>query len=92
MKENAGQMVTRCVLPKQLPIEHVRKPGQGMPVAGMTRAKCPEHILPRQPTLHVGIRSDVVRVVIVDETIQSGDPIYRERDGTQRQAHRQRKR
>src|SRR4051794_7236572 len=40
-----------------------------MPIAGVPRSEGPNHIRPTQAGLNVRIRSDVVRVIVIDEFV-----------------------
>ena len=60
---------------KELHVEHVREPGQRVPVAGMTGAESPDCAMPIQPGQHRPILCDVIRVVEADEVVMEHRPI-----------------
>ena len=62
----------RCVMPAgvhavDLRVEHVRNPGQRMPVAGVESRERPGDILPAQPGLNVRVLPDIIRVIEMNE-------------------------
>ena len=48
----------------ELPVQHVRNPGQGMPIAGIESLASPRHSWPGQPSLHMRIPSDILLVIV----------------------------
>ena len=70
--------------PIELAIEHVREHRDRVPVARHVAVPHPGQPLGAQARLHVGIRGDVVRVVVVDEARAAVTGQY-----TDQRAHRQ---
>ena len=59
----------RGVLAVQLDVEHVRQPGEGMPVAQEGGREGPGDGLAREAGLHVRVVDHVAVVVVVDEVV-----------------------
>src|SRR3989442_3009041 len=87
MEDQAGQVMPAWFQPEKLHIKLVRMPCQRMPIAGVTGAECPFHILPVQPTQYVGVIRDVIAVVKVYETAVKHRPISGQRHGTQKRTN-----
>jgi hypothetical protein len=80
VKEQVGEMMPARVHPVQFAIEHVREPGQRMPVAGVTGAESPRHSA-RGPALrHHLVFGDVILIVVIDELVRFEGPINADRD------------
>jgi len=52
VQQHAGQVMSPRVQTEHLAIQHVREPGDGMPVAGVVSAKCPPGIPQGQSAGH----------------------------------------
>src|SRR5438874_13664405 len=72
VQKNVCEMISAGVFSKKLCIEHERKPGQRMPVAGMPGGKCPDDIAPTKPCQDVRVLGYIEPVVISDERVMSG--------------------
>jgi hypothetical protein len=59
----------------ELAIQHVRNPGQRMPVRGIRVRKGPNHSRPREARLNMRICRDVCRVIEIDEIMMYQGPI-----------------
>src|SRR5580700_6186201 len=57
---------------KTLAIDHMRQPGQGVPVGGMTGGESPNNVGGRQPGGDVWIVENVVSIVYGDVTVRAG--------------------
>jgi len=64
---------------EKLAVQHVRQPGQGVPVADLVETKRPEEVLDGQSFLNVWIRGDVEIVVEIYEFMALHLPIGKER-------------
>ena len=82
MEEQAREMMSHWIEPKHLYISHVGKPGNRMPVAGLTAAKGPGNVGPTQPAEHVRIARDVIGVVVPNEPISQHGPESGKRETT----------
>ncbi len=71
----------------ELAIEHVREPGDGVPVGGVAQMKCPPKIFPGQTAANVVVVDDVIRVINVGQFEMSRLPINSESDSREREAH-----
>ena len=69
VKHQAGLVVAPGIETKELYIEHMREPCQGMPIAGMSGCKGPDKAFESQAGLHVMITGEVLNVVVADEVI-----------------------
>src|SRR5438552_17104707 len=85
MQQQAGQVMARWVQAEKLAIQHVRKPGHGMPVAGMA-AKRPKQGLGGQASAHVGILGYIFLVIIVEKAVAKGGQVKGQRGQDQGQA------
>lgn len=72
MQEDAGQMVSAGVSAEKGNVQHVRHPGQGMPIAEMDGGQCPPNVVRRKPFQHSRIFIDVIGVVEIDEIESDG--------------------
>ena len=75
MAHQIGGVMPAGAQPEQLHIQHMRKPRQRMPVAGMKMAERPDHARPRQPVQHLRILEDILRVVIIGEDTARHRPV-----------------
>jgi hypothetical protein len=48
---------------EKLAIQHVRQPGQGMPVADLVETERPENVLDGQASFNIWVRGDIEVVV-----------------------------
>jgi hypothetical protein len=69
VKHHVCQMVRPGVHAEKLHVQHVRKPRQGMPVAGVSRGKGPNYVSTRQTTSYVRVLADVVGIVIAHKVV-----------------------
>src|SRR5437899_2621187 len=88
MEQNAYEMVHRGLLAEELAIQHVRKPGNGVPITGMAGRERPLNIFPIQTALNVRIGRDIIRIVVIDEVVSesgqvNGESQYREQEAEQ---------
>jgi hypothetical protein len=74
LEEQAGQVMARRIQPEQLNIEHVRKPGERVPVGGMPGLKRPGQPFPAQTALHLRIGGYVILIVVMEEVVQANRP------------------
>src|ERR1043166_6294695 len=68
------QMVSTGAQAEDFNVQHVGKPGQGMPVAAGTGAKSPQDILCYETARDVCVRRYVIRVVERDEGVVKHRP------------------
>ena len=66
VQQNTGEMMLGGGGAKKLAIQHVRKPGEGMPIAGV-KTKGPDQSMPRQTRLDTGVFRDVLLVIKTNE-------------------------
>lgn len=79
MKQQADEMMPASVQAKELDIEHVRKQGEWVPIAGTVGRPRPFHIGPGQTAGNVRIERDVNWIIVVDEVVVDLRPEGRER-------------
>ena len=93
VQEQARQMMEARVQAEELAIEHVREPGQRVPVGRVAGREGPPHPLETEPRSDVEIFDDVLRIVVEDELVaanpsegsehadadEAGDPEIRRR-------------
>ena len=84
MKYHIDDVRPRRPAPEPLAVQHVRQPGQRMPVAGVERRKGPNHIPPPQPAQDVGILRNVKGVVVIEKIIRPHRPVQSQRGQHQR--------
>ena len=89
VQDQAVQMMKTSIQSKQLHVQHVRQPGHRMPVAEVSCAECPLHIVPIQPGLHSPILVDVGGIIEIHETIAHHRPKGRPDEGRQREANQE---
>ena len=75
VQSQAGRMMAAGIECEQLAIEHVREPGQRMPISGMRGRECPAEARQGQALAHHQVIGDVFGVVIIDETAVKDWPI-----------------
>jgi hypothetical protein len=69
VKEKVYQMLRAWPQSKQLAVQHVRDPGQGMPVACMEGCKSPGNVPRRQTHLYVTVFRYVFVVIKIDKIV-----------------------
>ena len=69
VQEHVGQMMAAGLQAIKLAVQHVREPGQRMPVAGVVRGERPGDSLAGQAPADVPVLVDVIVVVEVDEVV-----------------------
>ena len=75
MEDHTGEVMPGRPQTEELAIEHVRKPGDRMPVPGMRVAKGPIESVPGQTGSNFGSICDVSGVIKVDELCVPKRPI-----------------
>src|ERR1039458_3831842 len=85
VKAHTHQVGSSGLEAEELTVQHMGKPGQRMPVAGVAGLKGPNNILPLQPALNMRILRDIIRVVIIDK----GLPCDRHEDSQRGHGERQ---
>src|ERR1051325_1053702 len=75
MEQKIGEMMTGRVDAEKLAIEHVRQPGQRMPVAGVGGAESGTNRVPMQPAQDHRVFGHIVRIIIIDEAVLKHGPI-----------------
>ena len=65
MKTDVDQMVFAGIHPKKLAIQHVRNPGNWMPVERIGVRKSPLDVFPEQSALDHRVLRDVIRIVVI---------------------------
>src|SRR5215475_5539757 len=82
MKQKTGQVMSASPNSKELPIQLVRYPGDGVPIALFEGGERPTHILPGQTAFYVRVVVNIGSVIVVDKGMsnhgrvhkQSGEP------------------
>ena len=86
VQQQAGGVMPARVQAEELAIEHVREPGERMPVGGPRGHKRPPDVLRRQSAPHMRIFRDVILVVLGDEIVfergREGQPDQRQQQKT----------
>jgi hypothetical protein len=67
MDKHAGEVVAGRFETEDLAIQHVRNPGERVPVAGVYALECPQRILQTLP--NVGITRHIFRFILSDEIV-----------------------
>src|SRR5215467_8414105 len=65
-------MVSTGIGSKDLPIEHVRHPSHGMPIARVPGCQRPMNTFQVDPMLNLRVSNDVIRIVVINEI----EPVY----------------
>ena len=84
MNERIDEQMPAGIETKELAIQHVRKPGQRVPVGGVKRGESPGNPGQREPARDDGIVPDVEVVIEVDELMTDHLPVNREGGNGQR--------
>lgn len=71
-------MVPAGIITKQVPVKHMRNPGQRMPIASVSCSESPLDTIESYAGLNVLIIADVDRVIVIDEAVASHLPINSE--------------
>ena len=74
MEDKAYEMMPICPQPKQLHVQHVRKPRQRVPIGCLVGLEGPTHIPPGQSSPNVKVSCYVRRIVKVDEAVVKHRP------------------
>src|SRR4051794_34342656 len=69
MKRQTNQMMFPGVLPKELAISHMRKPGKRVPVAGVSGAERPEHVIKAEAGADMGVLRHVNFVININKPV-----------------------
>ena len=69
MNERVDQQMTTRVYPKELAIDHVRNPGERMPICGVKGGERPGESRERKAAIHHWIFLDICRVIERDEVM-----------------------
>ena len=69
VQEHVGQVVATGLQSVEIAVQHVREPGQRVPVERLVRGDCPGDCLTGQAVLDVCVVEDVVIVVEVDDVV-----------------------
>ena len=87
MEQKIDKVMAERPQAKELDIQHMREPGQWMPIAGVASLESPKEIVPGQSAVHMRIHRDVAVVVQVGEAGVKDRPINEKRAGTKEHAH-----
>ena len=87
VKQDIDTMLCPGVQSEQLAIQHVRKPRDRMPVAGVSGGESPLDAGPRQAVLDDAIIRDVILVVVNDKAIVRHRPVSQQRDEREQQSY-----
>jgi hypothetical protein len=85
VQQNVCQVMPGWLQAVKLAIQHVRKPGQWMPVAGM-EPKCPDQAVAGQASLNVRILRHIFLVIVGEEVMTKRGQVKRQSDQAQGQA------
>src|ERR1051326_6306708 len=69
VKQRVGEVMSSRVQPIDLHIDHVREPGERMPITGVGALKRPAQPGYAQTFLNDGILTDILRVIIIYEGV-----------------------
>ncbi len=86
VQDGADRVRSSRFHPEQLDVQHVRQPGQGMPIGRVPGGERPAHVLHSQPGEDARIFQHVFRVVEVRKRVADGRPKQTERQQRQQQA------
>ena len=79
MEEHTRQVVPSRLQTEQLAIEHVRHPGERMPVGNRHCCEGPSNVAPGQTLVNARILPDVSAVIIVDEIMLERLQVWQDR-------------
>ena len=82
-------MVPAAIQAKELAVQHVRNPGERVPVAGVARGQSPLQPLRGEPLPDVQVAGGVKGIVVVDEIEVADLGVDRESRQEQRQINQQ---
>ena len=71
-------MVPAGISAEQLPVKHMRNPGQRMPIASVSRSESPRDTTACESSFDMRVFCDIVHIVVVDEVVASHLPINSE--------------
>jgi hypothetical protein len=72
MQRYVDQMQRAGVGAEQLHVEHVREPGERVPIAQQAGGEGPARAVEGKAAAHDGVFADVARVVVLDEAVPVG--------------------
>jgi hypothetical protein len=87
VKKQIDEMMRAGISPEQFTIQHVRKPGQWVPIGGVTRGQGPLKSAESQALLDNVILRDVEMIVILNKFMIVNRPINKRRQADQRQSN-----
>src|SRR5690242_7388404 len=74
VKSDVAEMMSGGFQPVKLTIEHVRDPGERMPIGRVSLSERPTNPGQAYPTANLRIFVDVVVVIVIDEIVREGLP------------------
>jgi len=86
MEQEIGDVMAAGVEAIKLAIQHVREPGERMPVAGVTGGERPGDGVRMEPVLDGGVQGDVFGVIVIIELEAVSGPVKAEGDERQGEA------
>src|SRR5437016_3361749 len=74
VEKGVREVMASGVETKESAIQHVRKPGEWVPIVGVNVCKCPMNAFPTETGLNAQVKRNVVRVIEVDEIVVCDAP------------------
>jgi hypothetical protein len=81
-------MVPRRTGSEQLNVQHVRKPGQGMPVSSLIETKCPSQSIQGQTRLNSVVPRYVKVIIVINKLMILYRPIGEQGNGCENKTDR----
>ena len=85
MDGETHQVMTRGIQTENGAIQHVRNPGEWMPITRIIGLERPENARPCQAMIDLGVFDDVNGIINIDELVGSEREVTKNRQGRQRQ-------
>src|SRR6516225_6079119 len=89
VKEKVYQVWSKRPGAEELHIEHVRKPRERVPIAGIKAAESPDDVGPREPGQHMGVFEHVLAVIVDNKAVMRDRPINHECENTEQSANQE---
>ena len=76
VEKYTGHMMPAWTHSEEFNIQHVRQPGNRVPIAGTGRPEGPDDAFFAQPLTHIGILCHIFIIVITDKIMCASLPVY----------------
>src|SRR5689334_1963906 len=69
VQENVDEVMSERLVSEDFPIEHMRNPGERMPIAAMKSCESPLYLLPIKSLLDLPICRHISRIIVIHKAV-----------------------